>query len=145
MSHYRIILRGVTEGRSVDEVAQSLARFSKKPPETLRTLLTSGRDVVAKRSTEVQHAMKYKQALENIGCVCVIQAAITAIPEGSSADRSTSVLVTNLTSGRTSAPVEAKEYQYANPPLGMRMRGVAVGIGVAAATAAAYYGWINLN
>jgi hypothetical protein len=141
MSHYRIMLRGVVKGRSVDEVVQSLARFSKKPPEALRTLLTSGRDVVAKRVAEVQHAVKYKQALENLGCVCVIQAEITAPSDAPASEGSTSVLVTSFTTGQASVQASAREYQYASPPLAVRMRGMTAWLGVVAMLAVAYYGW----
>jgi hypothetical protein len=142
MSHYRIMLRGVVKDRSVDEVVQALARYSKKPPDVLRSLLTSGRDVVAKRTAEVQYAMKYKQALENIGCICVIQAEITASSGTPTSDGSTSVLVTSFTTAQASTAA-AREYQYAKPPLAVRMRGMTAWLGVTAMLAVAYFGWKN--
>src|SRR5688572_11111789 len=124
MSHYQIILRGVTNGQSIDQVVESLARYSKKSPEALRALLTSGRDVIANRTLDEQHAVRYKQALEKIGCVCVIQAKITAPPAGSRADSNTSVLVTNFTDGHSGNHAVAREYQYASAPLAVRMRAI---------------------
>ena len=93
VSNYRIVLRGTKPGRSVDEVAQALARYSKKSPEKLRALLSSGKHMVAKRTTQAQQATQYKLLLEKLGCDCMIEAELT---EPTDSVNVTSVLVTDV-------------------------------------------------
>jgi hypothetical protein len=94
VSNYRILLRGVKPGRSVDEVVRALTRYSRKSPEQLRTLLTSGKPMVAKRTGLAQQATQYKLLLDKLGCDCLIEAEITGPADSS---RTTSVLVTDVT------------------------------------------------
>lgn len=93
MSNYRIVLRGVKPGRSIDGVAQALGRYSKKAPEKLHALLTSGKSIVAKRTALAQQAMHYKRLLDKLGCDCFIEAEITGPADSSNI---TSVLVTDV-------------------------------------------------
>lgn len=91
VSNYRIVVRGIKPGRSVDQIVLSLARYSKKSTPQLRALLTSGKTIVAKRTALAQQAMQYKQFLDKLGCDCLVEAEITG---RSDAINSTSVLVT---------------------------------------------------
>lgn len=93
VSNYRILLRGVKPGRSIDEVVSALARYSKKSPDQLRVLLTSGKSMVAKRTALAQQATQYKMLLDKLGCDCVIDAEIT---KGADSPNNTSVLVTDV-------------------------------------------------
>ncbi len=107
MSNYRILLRGVKPGRSVDEVVQALARYSKKSPEQLRALLTSGKPMVAKRTAIAQHATQYKLLLDKLGCDCLIDAEITTRADSS---HTTSVLVTDVADSSYGAPRRGVTY-----------------------------------
>ncbi len=122
MSNYRVVLRGVMAGRSVDQVAAALARLSNKTPQALKPML-SGKPVVAKRTDEVQKAVRYKKALEKIGCVCVIEAEITTGTVAKSVALPTeSAISVNLTTVTDSSPPPAREYEYAKPPTAARLR-----------------------
>jgi len=102
VSNYRVLLRGIKPGRSVDEVVRALAPYSKKSPEQLRALLTSGKHMVAKRTALAQHATQYKLLLDKLGCDCLIEAEITSRADIS---HTTSVLVTGVAdSSNGSAP-----------------------------------------
>lgn len=107
MSNYRIILRGIKPGRSVDEVVNALARYSKKPPEKLRALLTSGKPMVAKRTALGQQATQYKLLLEKLGCDCIIEAEITNRPDS---PNNTSVLVTDVADSDERTPRRGVTY-----------------------------------
>jgi hypothetical protein len=93
VSNYRILLRGVKPGRSVDEVVRELARFSRKSPEQLRALFVGGKPMVAKRTALAQQATKYKLLLDKCGCDCIIEAEIT---HRADSHHTTSVLVTDV-------------------------------------------------
>ncbi|GEM_PF-3847254 len=113
MSNYRIILCGVIAGRSIDEVAVALSGMSKKTPAALRPLL-DGRRVVIKRTYEVNKAVRYKRALQKIGCVCVIEAEAP-----SSADAPASAITVNFTTSMGSGEQKqaaVREYDYPKKP-----------------------------
>lgn len=118
MPNYRIVVCGVMSGRSVDDVAESLAKMSLKPSATLRSLL-DGRRVVIKRTFEVQKAAQYKRTLESIGCVCLIEADASAPP-----DPSVPAITVNFTTGTDNPTLPhntVREYVYAKTPrLGIR-------------------------
>jgi hypothetical protein len=108
MANYRIIVSGVQPGRSVDEVVAALSKMSMKSPAFLRQLL-DGRKVVIKRTFEVQKAVKYRRALEKIGCVCTIEADMTA-PEGPA------ITVDFTNSPDRDIPTAPREIEYASKP-----------------------------
>jgi hypothetical protein len=109
VANYRIIVNGVQPGRSVDEVVEALSRMSMKSPAFLHQLL-DGRKVVIKRTFEVQKAVKYRRALEKIGCVCTIEADMTA-PEAPA-------ITVDFTNSPDSPDIrrEVREIEYANKP-----------------------------
>lgn len=109
MSNYRIILRGTQPGRSVDEVADALARYSKKSPDKLRELLGSGKHMVAKRTDVAQQAAHYKLLLEKLGCDCFIEAEMTKPTEQ---HHTTSVLVTDTVDARAVEAVPRRGVTY---------------------------------
>jgi len=142
MSNCKVVLRGVKEGHSVDDVVEALARYSKKPPERLRAILLSGKDAVAKRTPDAQQAMKYKKMLDEIGCRCVVEAEITGT--SSSVESMTSSL-TNLTEGASASPSVQREYQYASTPLSVRLKMLRLPILLAVALALGYFAWLRLR
>jgi len=109
MANYRIIVNGVQPGRSVDEVAAALSRMSMKSPAFLRQLL-DGRKVVIKRTFEVQKAVKYRRALEKIGCVCTIEADMSQ-PDAPA-------ITVDFTNSPDSPDIrrEVREIEYASKP-----------------------------
>lgn len=134
MSNYRIVLRGIKPGQSVAQVADALARYSKKSPDKLRALLGSGKYMVAKRTTVAQQATQYKLLLERLGCDCVIEAEITR-PEDST--HTTSVLVTDIADDANATPRRGINYVQPTRLQEVRERlapmlwpGVLVGVGV---------------
>ena len=139
MANYRIIVNGVKPGRSVDEVVEALSRMSMKSPAFLRQLL-DGRRVVIKRTFEVQKAVKYRRALEKIGCVCTIEADMTA-PEAPA-------ITVDFTNSPDSPDIqrEVREIEYASKPGGWRGLGKYLGVGEwvligVLLLSAAYYGY----
>ena len=151
MSNYKLVVRGVVSGRSVDEVAEALARMSKRPANELRSLLKS-RPMVVKRTAEVEKAVRYKKALEQIGCECMIEAEIkpnssTASP--APADPSMASISVNVTSAFIAAntPTGPRQFDYAHYPMGARLRSVAtvlrlkewISVGVFASLVLYYY------
>jgi hypothetical protein len=147
VSNYRILLRGVKPGRSADQVALALARYSKKTPEQLRALFASGKHMVAKRTALAQEATKYKLLLDKLGCDCLIEAEITNPAE---ATGNTSVLVTDVADAAyTGAPRRGVTYAQAS-----RSRELAEKIGSAFRSrpflllilcVALYFGWQHLR
>lgn len=143
VSNYRILLRGVKPGRSIEEVVTALARYSKKPPDALRSLLRSGKPLVAKRTTEAQQATRYKLLLEKLGCDCLIEAEIT---ERADSANTTSVLVTESYSDPQSVPrrgvTYAQQSRFGALVEALHLKAVAV---LAVLLGAAYYGWRYLQ
>jgi len=146
MSNYRIIIRGVLPGHSADGVALSLARFSKKPPEKLKALLLSGKDLLAKRPPDMQPALRYKQMLEGMGCACHINAEITGKPDAEDGDNVVTSL-TSLTTSRTGSTTAAQSFRYQRTPIAVQMRELSRLVKPLIATAimgsAVYYGWAH--
>lgn len=149
MSNYRVIIRGVQAGQSADQVALALARYSKKTPERLRSLLLSGRAVLAKRTQESQAAMRYKQMLEKMGCRCNIEAEITE-PANAAANNGTTTSLTGFTTSSPGATPAARDFQYRKAPIRIRLREMMrlsrlkALIGIAFVVAVFYYyGWVN--
>jgi hypothetical protein len=147
VSNYRVVLRGVLEGRSVDAVAEALSRLSGKAPSVLRPMLASGKTLIAKRTVDVQKAVKYKQALEKIGCRCLIEAEITENIPMPKTDASVTVNLTTNVEARAQSPTMSRQFEYAKTPVSARF--IAAGrvlrvkewIGLAALGVMLYYGW----
>jgi hypothetical protein len=121
VSNYKIVVRGVAENKSADQVAEALAKMSLKPASVFKSLLVSG-GLVVKRTGEVQKAVRYKKVLEQIGCICVIEAEIT--PAG---DQTAPSATVNLTASYDANAniANPREFQYANYPVGARLRSIA--------------------
>jgi hypothetical protein len=147
MSNYRVVIHGVMAGQSADAVAESLARFSKKTPQMLKALLLSRRNVLAKRTPDMQPALRYKQMLEKMGCACRIDAEITTSEDTDGNAAITSL--TNLTMSQPNGTTGARDFQYKSTPIGMQLVEVLrifrlkELIGMAVLASAFYYGWAN--
>jgi hypothetical protein len=146
VSNYRVIIRGVQAGQSVDAVASALARFSKKTPEKIHSLLSSGRDLVAKRTPDMQPALRYKQLLEKMGCACHIQAEITPTDD----DPGNSITsLTGLTAQPSASAASPRDFTYNNTPIGMRIREISKLlrlkelVGATVLGFLGYYAWAN--
>lgn len=148
MSNYRVVIRGVQAGQSADAVASALAQFSKKTPDKLRSLLLSGRDLVAKRTPDMQPALRYKQMLEKMGCACVIEAEIVARKD-KDVSNSITTSITSLTMPPSTGTTAPRDYNYGKTPIGLRLREIARLLrfreltGLAVLASVLYYGWTN--
>jgi hypothetical protein len=146
VSNYRIVIRGVLPGHSAEQVAAALARFSKKSPEKLQALLMSGKDLLAKRTPDMQPALRYKQMLEKMGCACHINAEIT---ERTNNDVSENIVtsLTNLTMSRPSGTAAPRDFKYQRAPLGVQlqelMRLLKPMTAITIFGSAVYYGWVH--
>jgi hypothetical protein len=149
VSNYRIVIHGVRPGYSTEQVAQQLARFSKKPPATLRSLLSSNRPLLAKRTPDMQPALRYKQLLEQLGCDCKIEAEITREPSASNTNNATTSLTDFTTSPSGSALPPAREFQYRKASFRTHFRDLINRLRLKQLTLISflgvlfYYGWAN--
>ena len=148
MSNYRVMLRGIKPGRSVDDVVAALARYSRKSPVQLRALLTSGKPMVAKRTALAQQATQYKLLLDKLGCNCVIDAEITSAVDDS--PHATSVLVTDVADSsyqgslrRGVTYVQKTRFQEFVHSIGQAFR-PRILLGLVIVLAVLYFGWQQL-
>jgi hypothetical protein len=72
---YRVLLLGPKPDQSADAVIDSLTALFKLGPEQVRNLLRAPRTVI-KTGIDLQTAAKYQAALEQRGCMCLVE------PEG---------------------------------------------------------------
>jgi hypothetical protein len=72
-SSYRVIAQGPQPGHTRAQVTQRLAALFKRSDEQMRALLAAPRAII-KKQVDHASALRYQQALESCGCVCVIEA-----------------------------------------------------------------------
>lgn len=88
MSIYQVVIKGCKDSKNIDQVAGSLAVLFKCNPEQLRPMLIS-KDFIVKRSLDLEAAKKYRKALEDTGCVAVIESELSFdLPSSSQASTS---------------------------------------------------------
>jgi hypothetical protein len=122
MSNYRVIVRGVKPGRTIDEVVESLSKLSLKSPAVLREVL-DGRRVIVKRTFEVKKAATYQRTLSKIGCVCTIEADDAVRSGGDTTAPAITVNVTSALENRAVLPSMGREFVYAKAPPLVGLRG----------------------
>jgi hypothetical protein len=71
-STYRIIIRGVRPGQTLDRVAERLAELFKMRVDEVTAILTE-RAMTIKRGVDLETAAKYQASLEKRGCACLIE------------------------------------------------------------------------
>ncbi|CAN7478426.1 hypothetical protein LJR289_003192 [Pseudoduganella sp. LjRoot289] len=72
-SSYRVIAQGPQPGHTPEQVTQRLAALFRRSGEQMRALLTAPRAII-KKQVDYASALRYREALESCGCVCVIEA-----------------------------------------------------------------------
>lgn len=70
---YRVMIQGVKEGFAVEKAVRELVTLFKKTPEEIRRLLAT-KGTVVKKGVDRATADKYRDALEQRGCICLIEA-----------------------------------------------------------------------
>lgn len=70
---YRVVIKGVKEGFTKEQVASQLAALFKVNEDQIRSQLDSSSFVV-KKGIDLQSTEKYQGALEQRGCICAIEA-----------------------------------------------------------------------
>jgi hypothetical protein len=74
---YRVVFKGAQPGRSLDEIKDNLVRLFRVRPEQVMSLTNTPGSVV-KRGIDLQTANRYQAAMQEAGCICVIESGDSA-------------------------------------------------------------------
>ena len=127
---YRVVVRGIKPGHSLDEVVEALSRLLKMRPAMLRLAL-DGRKMVFMRTTDVQRAAAHRRTLEMMGCACSVETERPAPPPAD--DQAFTV---NFATAAID-PAPGRNFQFAQPPTRRKMlvnylRANRISLGIAA-------------
>ncbi|SFV01855.1 hypothetical protein [Pseudoduganella namucuonensis] len=101
---YRVVTAGPRDGHTHEHVSARLAALFRRTEEQMRALLAAPRAII-KKQIDFADAQRFKAALEDCGCVCVVE------PE--SPDFST-LLLSRYASGGTGVIINAPEAWHAS-------------------------------
>ncbi len=75
MGNYQVVITGHRDEMDVNLALNNLAVLFKCNPEQIRPLLAS-KKFIAKRSLELEVAKKYQKAIEDTGCIAIIESEL---------------------------------------------------------------------
>lgn len=118
---YRVVLQGPMPGQTIDRVAQEISGLFKLTLDQAKELLSKP-GLTIKRGIDLQSAAKYQAALEQRGCVCVVepevsqpqQEASTIDPQPALSTRAQGISAARPIAGAHKAPAEGQTASFAD-------------------------------